>query len=205
MTEARVSQAMRPRGLVGWIFAFLMERMNAQAYRWTIEQLRPRDPKSLFELGFGAGRFLEIASGQLPLDRIRGVDPSALMVDQASARLGKLKRQIDVDLLEGDNKSRFWPNEKFDAIVALHSFQFWTSPEATLERVGKQLEQKGLLIIVLRRHDIRSRSNNLPNPLSRSAEEIAGTKSVLSATGFELVRDEALDRASFGLVARRRE
>ncbi len=200
MTDTGKPQAMEPSGVVGRIFACLMERMNEKAYRWTVNRIGSSTPRHLHEIGFGTGRFLELAATRLPLVRVTGVDPSELMVSRARKRLARRHPSLAVDLRHGTDASDFWPGETIDACVALHSFQFWQKPDETLRRLHDRLHEKGLLVLVLRRHG-RNPPAWLPNPVSRSTEEIPETRRLLEKTGFSLVTDEALDSASWGLVA----
>jgi trans-aconitate methyltransferase len=199
MTDTSKPQAMEPSGVTGRIFACLMERMNEKAYRWTADMLGRSAPRHLHEIGFGTGRFLELAATRLPLVRMTGVDPSELMVSRARERLARKQPSLAVDLRHGTDASDFWPGETIDACVALHSFQFWQKPDETLHRLRDRLQEKGLLVLVLRRHG-RNPPAWLPNPVSRSAEEIPETRRLLEKTGFSLVADGALDSASWGLV-----
>lgn len=200
MTDTSKPQAMEPSGVTGRIFACLMERMNEKAYRWTADRLGKSAPRHLHEIGFGSGRFLELAAARLPLMRVTGVDPSALMVARARKRLARKHPSLQVELNQGTDTSDFWPGEFFDACVALHSFQFWQRPDETLHRLHHGLNKNGLLALVLRRHG-RNPPDWLPNPLSRSPEEIQETRRLLEKVGFSLATDEALDSSSWGLVA----
>ena len=199
MTDTHKPQAMEPSGVTGRLFACLMERMNEKAYRWVTDRLDNSAPRRLHEIGFGTGRFLELAATRLPVTRATGVDPSELMVARARKRLARRHPSLQVDLRQGTDASDFWAGEPIDACVALHSFQFWQNPDQTLRRLRDRLHQKGLLVLVLRRHG-RNPPAWLPNPVSRSAEEIPETRRLLEKTGFSLVTDEALDSASWGLV-----
>lgn len=199
MTDTSKPQAMEPSGVTGRIFACLMERMNEKAYRWATDRLDNTATHHLHEIGFGTGRFLELAASRLPLTRVTGVDPSELMVARARKRLARRHTSLQIDLRQGTDASGFWAREPLDACVALHSFQFWQKPDETLHRLRDRLHQTGLLVLVLRRHG-RNPPAWLPNPVSRSAEEIPETRKLLEKTGFSLVTDEALDSASWGLV-----
>lgn len=200
MSAGAPSQAMRPHGIVGRLFAILMERMNERAYRWTVDRLRTEGPQSLYEIGFGTGRMLELAVQRLGVQRLRGVDPSDLMVSAATRRLRRFKRKVDVDLRIGDDTAPFWQSETFDAIAALHSFQFWSDPARTLAALREQLSAKGRLVLVLRQHG-KNPPQWLPNPISRSGTEIVGARAALAAAGFRIVHEETIDRASHGIVA----
>lgn len=201
MTETNLSQAMRPHGLLGRIFAALMERMNEGSYRWAINRLQDAPPKSLYEIGFGTGRFLELAASKLKVRRLRGVDPAELMVAMAARRLRKHAKSCEVDVRAGDDTAAYWPTEAFEAVAAIHSFQFWSDPANTLTRLRTQLAPQGKLVLILRNHG-RNPPAWLPNPISRSGREVENTKAALAAVRFALLADKRIDSASHGLVAR---
>jgi len=192
-------QAQHPHGLLGRLFGCLMERMNESAYRWVISALRETKPQSLYEIGFGTGRMLELASRELRLNRLRGVDPSALMLATARHRLRK-HTKANVDLRLGDDTSNHWPEEEFDGVIALHSFQFWNEPEKTLRGLRARLSENGRLALVLRQHG-KNPPDWLPNLLSRSGDEIPATLAALRSAGFAILGSETLDHASHGIVA----
>jgi len=173
--------------------------MNESAYRWVISALRETKPQSLYEIGFGTGRMLELASRELRLNRLRGVDPSALMLATARHRLRK-HTKANVDLRLGDDTSNHWPEEEFDGVIALHSFQFWNEPEKTLRGLRARLSENGRLALVLRQHG-KNPPDWLPNLLSRSGDEIPATLAALRSAGFAILGSETLDHASHGIVA----
>jgi len=200
MSPDKPSQAQQPHGIMGRLFAVLMERMNERTYRWTIDRLRDAEPQSFYEIGFGTGRLLELAIQRLGVQRVRGVDPSDLMVARATGRLSGYKRKVDIDLRIGDDTSTFWNAEKFDAVAALHSFQFWSEPAATFAALRERMSPHGRIVLILRSHGKRP-PQWLPNPISRSGDEVAGTKAALAAARFAVTFEEAIDRASHGIVA----
>jgi SAM-dependent methyltransferase len=196
--QARVAQAMRPSGRIGSIFGFVMARLNGKAYRWTVEQLRPFQPKSFLEIGFGTGHLLRLAIKVLKLQRVAGVDPSELMVETARKRLRRLARKITVDVRQGDDTAL--PDGPFDAIAALHSFQFWSDPDAALARIRARIAPQGRLVLVLRTHPGKAPAW-LPNPLSRAGNEIATACAALERAGFVVTGMQGIARASQGIVA----
>jgi ubiquinone/menaquinone biosynthesis C-methylase UbiE len=189
-------QAMRPRGRIGKIFGWLMGRLNQPAYRWTAEQLRPIAPKSILEIGFGTGHFLALAAKNLKPAHITGVDPSELMVETAHKRLAKFRKTAAIDLKQGDDTDL--PKDgPFDAIVALHSFQFWTHPATTLAEIRALLAPQGRFVIVLRLHGKRSKA---PNPLSRGKDEISQACAAFENAGFVILGMRGISKSSHGIV-----
>lgn len=204
MTQAkRLPQAMRPSGRVGRIFGWLMARLNRDAYRWTVEQLKSANPKSFLEIGFGTGHLLKLACRTLKLERVCGVDPSETMVEAARKRLKRAAKKTALDIAQGDDAAL--PGGPFDAIAALHSFQFWADPDAALKRVHERLAPGGRFVLVLRTHAGRKAPKWLPNPLSRSGNEIAAACDALERAGLAVTSLQGIAKGSQGIVARRRD
>ncbi len=197
--KKKLPQAMRPSGRVGRVFGWVMARLNRDAYRWTVAQARAANPKSFLEIGFGTGHLLKTAVKSLKLERASGVDPSELMVETARKRMKRLAKKTALDIRMGDDTAL--PEGPFDVIAALHSFQFWSDPEAALRRARERLAPDGRLILVLRVHGRRT-PKWIPNPLSRTGNEIAETCTALQRAGFSVVGMQGISKASQGIVAR---
>ncbi len=190
---------MRPQGLRGRIFGALMERMNAGAYRQALDALAVQAGERLLEIGFGTGRFVELALRAASELSVAGVDPAETMVDVARGRRAVRQAGDRADLRQGHDVPLPWPDAAFDAAVALHSFQFWPEPARTLVELRRVLAPTGRAVFVLRDHDRRP-PEWLPNPISRSGDEAGGLCRLLASSGFEVER--AADSIGAPIVAR---
>lgn len=192
-------QPMLPRGFMGRVFGWLMERLAAGNYRWAIAQLQPVQPRSYLEIGFGTGRLAEMVVRTFKPVRLAGVDPSDLMLATALKRLQRFASGTRIEIGPGDANAL--PDGPFDAIVASHTFQFWSDPVATLSRIHDLLGPNGRLVFVIRSDKSRQAMDWLPNPISRSGDELGGLRNALAAAGFRLLADENLPSGSQGMVA----
>lgn len=193
----KVSQAQRPQGRIGRVFGWLMGRMNRPAYRWTVDQLKAAKPKSFLEIGFGTGHLEKMVAQKLKPEKLAGVDPSPLMVETATKRMRRYGRKMQVVLNEGDDTTL--PKDgPYDAIAALHSFQFWTHPATTLAEIRSLLAPGGKFVMVLRLHGKRSKA---PNPLSRNGDEVSAACKALQDAGFVILGMRGISRTSHGIVA----
>lgn len=194
-------QPMQPHGTPGRVFGFLMERISAPNYRWVMAQLTPMRPQSYLEIGFGTGQLAQLVARKLQPARLVGVDPSELMVRSARRKLEPFADYTRIELLLGDDTLIASLGGPFDAIVATHSFQFWRNPMATLARIHALLGPDGLLILVLRKHKARKVQKWIPNPITRSGDELGGARQALADAGFLLIADRKLRTGSHGLIA----
>lgn len=180
-----IRQAMYPHGLQGKLFATVMEGLNGPAYRCAASLIDPAG-RSVLEIGFGTGALLARLAERLPGGWLAGLDPSPLMVQWARRRLVRHAERIRVDLRQGSDQDIDWPAATFAHVAALHSFQFWASPELTLCRIRQVLRADGQLLLIVRSH-ARRRPQWLPNALSRSADEIGGLIEALQRAGFSTI------------------
>jgi SAM-dependent methyltransferase len=184
---------------MGRVFGWFMERLNAEAYRWTIKQLKPVKPKSYLEIGFGTGKLLKLAMKKLKLAKICGVDPSELMVETAQKKLNGYKRKLHIDVQRGDDKTVPFRGP-FDAIAAIHSFQFWLHPATSLTHLRSLLAPNGRFVLVLRRHDGKKPPKWLPNPISKGGDEISAACKAAEGAGFSILTLQKISKSSYGIV-----
>ena len=165
------------------LFATIMEWTNEPAYQRAAKLIAPSDGHTILEIGFGTGRLLEILAATRGVS-LAGVDPTPAMVRRARARPKLVKLGSRLDLREGTDSPLPWGQGTFDAVVAVHSFQFWPHPNETLGEIHRVLKADGKLVLVLRDHS-RNAPDWLPNPISRSGAEVEGALAALEHNGFK--------------------
>lgn len=189
---------MRPDGLSGRLFGMIMERMNMGEYRKVIALLAPCPGQAILEIGFGTGRLLHMLAKSDPTLSFAGVDPAADMV----SRVQMMPSLRNADIREGTSATLDWPDANFDKIVALHSFQFWDTPDDDLTKIFALLKPGGTLLLALRQHGNRPPSW-LPNHISKGANEVADVMKLLADIGFTDITDHGGNKASHIVAASR--
>lgn len=187
-----------PSGYLGKLFGKLMEWTNTDAYKSAIlvlrgsanETLTPAPNECYLELGFGTGRCAEMLLLAYPDVFVAGVDPTLTMVQTAIDRLTRLGLTDRIDLRAGNDEYLPWDDNKFDAIIAIHCFQFWQDPDRSMVEIDRVLRPNGRIIIVFRDHSINP-PNWLPNPISRSGNEIELATNLLRKHGYITVEHPA--------------
>lgn len=191
-------QPMLPHGLAGRLFGRMMERLNRSAYERAASLLDLPPDGAFLELGFGTGRLLEMMAARHSDGFFAGIDASPLMVATAKRRLDR--RHAARDLREGSAERLPWAEDSFDAAAALHCFQFWPDPVSTLCEIQRVLRPGGTFLLVLRAHGARDREW-LPNPWSRTPQEVDDALALLKKAGFEARREWPDARTSPVIVA----
>jgi len=163
-----------------------MEKINERAYREALNLLHPLQSERVLEIGYGTGRFVELLLRACNSCYIAGVDPTSTMVRVANSRRAIAANTDRLDLRCGDASALPWTNDSFDAIVAIHSFQFWSDPARALDEIRRVLKTSGRIVLILRDHAKRAPAW-LPNPISRSGAEVKAAANLLVRHGFDVI------------------
>lgn len=142
-------QHRHPTGIVGRLVGERMVRQHAIETEWTLSQLAITPADRVLELGFGAGRALELAATQASQGHVVGIDVSATMVHAARRRNARAFRRRRVTLLQGDATSLPFADQQFDKIFSIHTFYFWPDALRTLEGILRVLRPHGMLALTL--------------------------------------------------------
>jgi SAM-dependent methyltransferase len=178
------SLPVNPSGWMGRVFGKLMESTNTDAYQKTIQALAPSDNERFLEIGFGTGFCAEMLLSTTTGTFVAGVDPTETMVKIARSRLIKKGLGDRIDIRQGTDDSLPWSDGYFDAVIAIHSFQFWPDPHKSIVEINRILKPQGRIIIAFRDHSTRA-PDWLPNPISRSGREIDAAISLLAKHGYK--------------------
>ena len=191
-------QPMRPSGFAGRIFGALMNISNAKCFAAAFDRIAPAPNAHVLEIGFGTGKLIERLAQATPQGFVAGVDPSALMVETARKRVRGLRH---VDVREGDASRLPWPDGHFDAVAALHCWQFWADPQGCLAEIRRTMKPCGKLVIVLRDHG--RGIDWLPNPISLAGDETNGLCAILVKSSFDSVQRDGRIGSSDIVISRR--
>ena len=182
----RSRQAGHPSGLLGRIVGRLMVKDTAGANDRALAKLDLTTPRTILDVGFGQGRTAAVLvrAGH----RVLGVDPSATMVSQATARNRAACRDGRATLHHGDGITIPFPDDSADAAITAHTVYFMPDPAATIADIARVLRPGGTLVIACRTSDDDTPAWIDPDIYRiRSADEITA---MLRAAGFDRVVHE---------------
>ena len=138
-----------PRGIVGRLLGEQMVRQHMTETTWTISLLDLRPEDQILELGFGAGKAIELVAARTTNGHVSGVDLSQEMVHAASRRNARAIKSGQVALRHGDLTTLPFADNQFDKIFSIQTLYFWPDPPRALAEIFRVLKPGGALIVTL--------------------------------------------------------
>jgi SAM-dependent methyltransferase len=142
-----VNQFVRPHGFLGRVAGLLMALLNADMERVVVSAPPLDERASVLEIGFGPGIGIRLLARRLPGGFVAGIDPSDVMLRQATARNRDGVRSGRVDLRLGTSSHLPWEAARFDAVCTVNNVHFWPSLADDLREVRRVLRPSGFLSI----------------------------------------------------------
>jgi ubiquinone/menaquinone biosynthesis C-methylase UbiE len=163
----------RPEGVLGRLGGIILARTNRSFAQELVTFLDIGASEKVLEVGFGPGVGIELLARAATKGRISGVDPSAEMVKQATARNAAAIRTGMVDLRQGTVECIPFEDNAFDTVLAINSMQVWPDATAGLREIRRVLAVGGRVALGF-----------TPN----SGQPRAGVTEMLAAAGFDQAR-----------------
>jgi ubiquinone/menaquinone biosynthesis C-methylase UbiE len=159
-----------PTGLVGRLVGQRMLRQHAPETLWTIDRLDIQPTDHVLELGFGAGRGLELARRRADRGNVTGLDLSATMICAAARRNQTAIKTRRLALLRGDLAMLPFAGRRFDKIYSIHTFYFWPQPLPVFGELLRILKPGGALMITLSTGRTTPAGERVYSPLQATLE-----------------------------------
>lgn len=113
--------------------------------RLAVEHLNQRPGRRILEVGVGTGLSLPLYRSDV---RVVGIDISGEMLERARKRVARQNlRQVE-DLIEMDAESLDFPDDSFDAVVAMYTASVVPNPTRMLDEMRRVCVNGGEMLIV---------------------------------------------------------
>ena len=170
------SPARQPHGFVGWLFGHVRAFLNDGMNRKAVELLEVRPADRVLEIGIGPGKTVGLLARRARDGFVAGIDLSAVMVRQGEWRNQELIRAGRVEVKLASVSNLPYPDETFDKVCAINSYQFWPDPEDDLKEVRRVLRSDGRLVLAVRVKE--------GNRLGLTPEQLAAIEQLVRRSGF---------------------
>ncbi|MEU4508235.1 methyltransferase domain-containing protein [Nonomuraea wenchangensis] len=145
-----VSQAHRPRGVVGWASGWMFAHRPSNRKRnvWAVSLLDVRPTDRVLEVGFGPGVAIAEFAARATRGQVFGVDHSRAMVRRAARLNAAAVRAGRVHLMCASAERLPSFGDPLDAILAVNSVGFWPDPVERLGELRRLLRPSGRIALV---------------------------------------------------------
>lgn len=137
------SQCGNPRGIVGSMITWAMNRTNKVMYNGIIENMRLSKGMKVLDIGFGNG-YLDSLVYRKEQCTIYGIDISEDMVKLASEKNKKGIKNGDVHFAVGDCCDLAFEDQAFDIVVTMNTIYFWNDTIKGLQEIYRVLKDVGV-------------------------------------------------------------
>jgi ubiquinone/menaquinone biosynthesis C-methylase UbiE len=138
-----------PRGLLGRLGGALMARATTERNTWTLSLLSLPPGAHVLEIGFGPGALIQALAASAPSVSVEGVDPSPVMLRQATGRNQQAIAERRVHLQLGSALPLPFADATFTTVLSANSIFFWPDPEASLREIHRVLAPAGTMALIL--------------------------------------------------------
>ena len=137
------SQCGNPRGIVGSMVTWAMNRTNKVMYDGIIENMRSSKGMKVLDIGFGNG-YLDALIYRKEQCTIYGIDISEDMVKLASEKNQKGIEGGDIHFAVGDCCDLAFEDQAFDIVVTMNTIYFWNDTIKGMQEIYRVLKDGGV-------------------------------------------------------------
>lgn len=138
-------QLSHPRGIAGWLIRRGMNRGNARANAFALDELDLQPSDKVLEVGFGGSLNLQRLLDQTA--SVTGVDRSRDAVAAAGRRFAAARSAGRATFILGDVEALPFPDRSFTKAVTVHTVYFWNSLDQGFREFYRSLQPGGVLAV----------------------------------------------------------
>jgi ubiquinone/menaquinone biosynthesis C-methylase UbiE len=153
-----------------------MVRQHRPETDWTVELLDLQPADRALELGCGAGRGLTLAAHAVSQGVVAGMDLSPTMLQAAARRTQRAGQRVS--LLRGDLEALPFAGGSLDKLWSVHTFYFWSDPEAVIAELLRVLAPGGAVAVALATGTVSPSGADRFWPLHQQVERLVQTLSL---------------------------
>jgi ubiquinone/menaquinone biosynthesis C-methylase UbiE len=139
-----VSQAVEPRGALGWVTARIMVASSYTYCGNLIELLDPQPEDDVLEVACGPGVFVQRCAPWVRY--VAGLDHSELQVKMARKRNRDRIAAGTTEIVKGDATALPWQNKRFSAVTC-NCLGCFAEPLASLKEMHRVLNPGGRVVL----------------------------------------------------------
>lgn len=137
------SQCGNPRGLIGKIMTWAMNRVNGVMYKGIVNSLDLSENTKILDIGFGNGYLEELIYRKAKCS-VYGIDISEDMLKSAAERNRQGIEKGDIHLSVGDCCDLAFEDASFDIVTTMNTIYFWNDTIQGMREIYRVLNDTGV-------------------------------------------------------------
>jgi ubiquinone/menaquinone biosynthesis C-methylase UbiE len=138
-----------PHGLIGSVIGYSMAWTHGWRNLWVLNLLEVQPQDRVLGIGFGPGTEIKCVADRAARGFVAGVDPSEVMVRQASRRNRRHVRNGRVELRQASMSAMPYPDESFDKVFGINCIQFSRDLLHDLGEIRRVLKPGGMAALAV--------------------------------------------------------
>lgn len=194
-------QLSHPRGPLGPVFRYLMNRLNAQMNAFALTKLAVAPEDRVLEIGFGGGPLLPHLIGRASF--VCGLDRSEQSVAAANRRFAQAVRTGRAVFRIGAVETLPFDDGHFTRVITVNTVYFWKSLAAGFAEIHRVSSPGGLVVIGFLPKEFMDRMN-MPADIftPRAPEELVAAMGRAGFQGARIEKPNATTKWSVAIAGR---
>lgn len=149
-SEFIAQQLRKPSGEFAKKIGKQMNQFNEVLYDFVIDLMQLKDGEKVLEIGFGNGKFFDKLYSRADYLKVKGIDFSEEMVEEAKLNNQKRISNGSLELFLGNSNNLPFDNNSFDKVFCNMVIYFWQRPSKHLQEIWRVLKPSGKFYAGLR-------------------------------------------------------
>jgi SAM-dependent methyltransferase len=142
------SQCQKPRGLVGRVVLWLMNRRHSSVTDWGLQHIAVHERDTILDVGCGGGRTVAKLAAAASAGKTYGIDYSSASVDAARRINREFITAGRVEIQQGSVLSLPFADSTFDLVTAVETHFWWADLANGMRECHRVLKPCGRMAVI---------------------------------------------------------
>ena len=138
-----------PRGFIGSVIGYSMAWTHGWRNPWVLSWLNVQPEDRVLGIGFGPGTEIEWVAKRATRGFVAGLDPSEVMLRQATRRCRRYIREGRVELRQGSMSAIPYPDRSFNKVFGINCIQFSPDLLHDLGEIQRVMKPEGIVVLAV--------------------------------------------------------